>query len=93
MTWVAALWQPFLILGRHVRRLDLSRGSIDLTDARTLWEQQNAMRRELTERIVGLEQQITDLLSQISSLQKERTGLLVKIASLEARVLMTETNQ
>lgn len=90
MTWLAALWQPFLILGRHVRRLDLARGSIDMSDARTLWEQQNTMRKELMERIAVLEAKVSELMEEISAFHLERTGLLVRIAELESRLQITE---
>ena len=66
---LALLAKPFVVLIRHLRRLDLNRGSVEMSDAKLIFEQAQQMREELTARVRHLEARVSELDREISELR------------------------
>lgn len=91
MSLLGLLLAPFTAVVRHFRRLDLSRGSIDMTDARTLWEHAEQLREEMAARISTLEAQVAALTTGADNLRDLLTAALLREGDLRHDVaVLTE---
>lgn len=68
-------------------------GSIDTSDAATLWAESQAMRKELRDEVVSLRTELIELRKELTDLEKEKIidhqkiqGLLNKIKKLEKHI-------
>lgn len=81
---IAAILGPLIAaIGGYMIAKRTTSGSIDTTDAATLWKESQAMRQELRDEVVALRKKADTNELEIVALKKENAELKKRVATLE----------